>query len=206
MVTDDEPSSLTTALKARDRSAWTTAVDRHLGELYGFVFHLVGGDRALAEELNQEVWMEAIDGIDRCDADRGSFRGWLFGIARRRVALCFRRRGPAAGRPLSLGDGFEASVMSANHSILPEDVLEQMEQRSVVRAAMLALPADRRRALVWKYVEGLSVEAIATRMDKTAKAVESLLGRARQQARGLLSAYMTPCHDRQPANKESRHD
>jgi hypothetical protein len=91
-VADDDQSSLITALKGRDRSAWNAAVDRHLHEVYGFVFHLVGRDRAVAEDLNQETWLEALDGIDQCDADRGTFRNWLFGIARKRVALHYRRR------------------------------------------------------------------------------------------------------------------
>ena len=106
-MADDEQSNLITALKQRDRSAWSAAVDRHLREVYGFVFHLVGGDRAVAEDLNQETWLEAMDGIDHCDAARGSFRNWLFGIARRRVALYYRRRA-LAGNPTSLSDQWPA--------------------------------------------------------------------------------------------------
>ena len=60
---------------------------------------------------------------------------------------------------------------------------------------MLLLPDDRREVLTWKYVEGLPVDTIAARMGKTAKAVESLLSRARQQMRDLLRGYMTPCGD-----------
>ena len=194
-MADDDQSSLITALKQRDRSAWSMAVERHLHEVYGFVFHLVGGDRAVAEDLNQETWLEALDGIDRCDGARGDFRNWLFGIARNRVALHYRRHVSA-----------EAFVESADDSLLPEDVLEQVEEKSVVRAAMLLLPADRREALVGKYIEGLSVGAIALRMEKTAKAVESLLSRARQQMRDLLHEYITPSGNRQRASEGSSHE
>ena len=89
---------------------------------------------------------------------------------------------------------------------MPEDVLEQVEQRCVVRAAILALPDDRRKVLIWKYVEGLSVNDIAGRMGRTAKAVESLLSRAREQVRGLLRGYMMPCGDGRRVSKESSHE
>ena len=194
-MADDDQSSLITALKQRDRSAWSMAVERHLHEVYGFVFHLVGGDRAVAEDLNQETWLEALDGIERCDGARGDFRNWLFGIARNRVALHYRRRVSS-----------EVFVESEDTSLLPEDVLEQVEETSVVRAAMLLLPADRREALVGKYIEGLSVGAIALRMEKTAKAVESLLSRARQQMRDLLRPYMTSCGNRRRVSGGSSHE
>ena len=204
-MADDEQSTLITVLKQRDRSAWSAAVDRHLHEVYGFVFHLVGGDRAVAEDLNQETWLEALDGIDQCDATRGSFRNWLFGIARRRVALYYRRRA-LAGNATSFSGQFEEAAELGDISVLPKDVLEQVERVSVVRAAILLLPDDRREVLLWKYVERLSVETIAIRLGRTAKAVESLLSRAREQVRGLLRGYMMPCGDGRRVSKESSNE
>jgi RNA polymerase sigma-70 factor (ECF subfamily) len=202
-VGDDDQFCLIRALKQGDRWAWNAAVDRHLGEVYGFVYHLAGGDRVVAEDLNQETWLEATDSIGQCDAARGSFRNWLFGIARRRVALYYRRRG-LAGTPTPFDDRFEEAADLGEDSLLPEDALEQVEQASVVRAAMLILPEDRRKALVWKYVEGLSVATIAGRMERTAKAVESLLTRAREQLRMLLRNYVLAGSDEAAASEERK--
>ena len=204
-VADEDQSSLITALKQRDRSAWSVAVDRHLREVYGFVFHLVGGDRSVSEDLNQETWLESLSGIDQCDATRGSFRNWLFGIARKRVAMYYRRRS-STGNPTSLSDQIAEADELGHIAVLPEDVLEQVEQMSVVRAVILVLPNDRREVLLWKYVEGLSVETIATRTGKTVKAVESLLSRAREQVRGLLGGYMMPCGNGRRVSKESSNE
>ncbi len=204
MATGDQ-SSLITALKQRDRPTWSAAVDRHLHEVYGFVFHLVRGDRMVAEDLNQETWLEALDGIDRFSAAQGSFRNWLFGIARKRVALHYRRRA-LAGTPTPFSDRFEESAELGDTSVLPEDVIEQVERQSVVRAAIMVLPDDRRQVLLGKYVEGLSVETIASRTGRTAKAVESLLSRAREQMRVLLRGYVMPCGDRRRVIKESSHE
>jgi RNA polymerase sigma factor (sigma-70 family) len=128
------------------------------------------------------------------------FRNWLFGIARKRVALHYRRRA-LAGNPTSFSGQIEESAELGDISVLPKDVLEQVECVSVVRAAILLLPEDRREVLIRKYVQGLSVDAIAVRMDRTAKAVESLLSRAREQMRDLLREYVTPSGEERQAIK-----
>jgi RNA polymerase sigma-70 factor (ECF subfamily) len=151
--------------------------------------------------LNQETWLEAVDGIQRCDEANGSFRNWLFGIARRRVAMYYRCRA-SAGNPTLLGDRCREIADLGDASFMPEGVLEQMEQSNVVRAAMLVLPDERREVLLSKYVEGLPVKTIAVRMGKTVKAVESLLSRSREQLRELLSGYMMPCSDERQVRKE----
>jgi len=202
-VPDNDEASLIADLKRGAHAAWSAAVDRHLGEVYGFVFHLSGDDRAAAEELTQETWLEAIESIDHCDPARGRFRNWLLGIARRRVALHFRRR---AGRKdlRLLGDGMEEMIDLEKGPILPEDTLVQVERAAAVRAALLVLPEDRRTVLLCKYVEGLSVEAIAARLGRTAKAVESLLMRAREQMRSLLGGYLAACDEwQEPIRRKS---
>ena len=205
-MNDNDQSSLILALKQRDRAAWIAVTDDHLNEVYGFVFHLVGGNRRIAEDLHQEIWLEAIHGIAHCDPNRGSFRNWLFGIARNQVALHYRRA--SSRNPASPFDPANEAVESQNGSLLPEDMLEKMERISVVRAAMLLMPEDRRQVLLWKYDDGLSVATIATRMGKTAKAIESLLSRSREQLRGLLGEYMmsSETEPKLPVSKESSYE
>jgi RNA polymerase sigma-70 factor, ECF subfamily len=191
-VPDDE-INLIAALKRREPVAWNTVVDRHLGEVYSFAFNLCGCDRAVAEELAQETWLAAIDGIERCDAERGTFRNWLLGISRRRVALHFRQL-MARKNTVPLDERTEETVDLENAALLPEDVLEQVDRAAAVRAALLVLADDRRAALQYKYLEGLSVEATAVRLGRTTKGVESLLTRARGQMRSLLYHYVA-AHD-----------
>jgi RNA polymerase sigma-70 factor (ECF subfamily) len=62
---------------------------------------------------------------------------------------------------------------------LPEEVLERRETRDLVGAALSSLPDDYRTALLGKYVEGRSVEELATAGGTTFKAAESRLQRAR---------------------------
>jgi RNA polymerase sigma-70 factor, ECF subfamily len=174
-------------LKARQPSAWNQACNELAPRLYGFIFCLVRRDQRLAEELHQETWLAALDGIDGFESERGEFSAWLFGIARNVVVNHYRR----ASRQ-SRERTFETYV---NHSfpqldgMLPPEILEKLERVEVVRAALLELSEDQRDVLNRKYVCGLSVNEIALDTNRSPKAVESLLTRSRERLRGLLRWY-----------------
>ena len=177
------------SLQNCDAAAWDEVYEEHARELYGFAFRLVRGDPQTAADVFQDTWLDAIGHIGQFDPKRGELRSWLFGIARRRVALDWRRR-------LARGDAAAANreeipVEVLDGAVVPDDVLEHLEQAAVVQAALLALPPERRQVLVDKYVEELSVTQIATRTGKSPKAVESLLSRAREQLRTLLRRYFS---------------
>ena len=50
--------------------------------------------------------------------------------------------------------GGEVAVEVLDGAVVPDDVIEHLEQAAVVRASLLALPPERRQVLVQKYVEG----------------------------------------------------
>jgi RNA polymerase sigma-70 factor (ECF subfamily) len=175
------------ALARRDRAGWGALYDAHLPEIYSFVSHLMEGDRSSCEDLNQEVWLQAISSIERFDPQKGELRDWLFGIARRRVALHFRR----LSTPNVSFD--EDSIDAADDSLLlPQEIMERVERRRLVRAAFIAIPLSHQHVLRQKYIDGRSVQEIAAAMTMTAKAVESRLSRARARLRTLLGPYFAP--------------
>jgi len=188
-MTTKPMKTLPESLQKRDAAAWDEVYEEHVHELYGFVFRLVRGDSQTAADVFQDTWLDAISHIGQFDPKRGELHSWLFGIARRRVALHWRQR-------LARGDTAAAAraeipVEVLDGAIVPDDVIEHLEQAAVVQAALLALPPERRRMLVDKYVEDLSVNHIAARTGKSPKAVESLLSRAREQFRALLRRYFS---------------
>ena len=175
-------------LKKHDPSSWAHAYDCHQRDIYAFIAHLANGDRTLAEELHQQTWLSALSKIHLFDPIRGELRQWLFGIARREVALHYRRQNEKMGSSSEVIDS-KSEDEASEGDILPEDVVERMERAAVVRAALAELGTDARCVLLQKYVEDLSVRAIADRIGKSEKAVESLLTRSRVRLRALLRWY-----------------
>jgi RNA polymerase sigma-70 factor, ECF subfamily len=174
-------------LKARDSKIWNQMYEIYATRLYGFILHLVRRDQRLAEDLHQETWMAAINGIAGFDPMRGAFSAWLFSIARNAVATHWRRAAHRAGdRALDETAGDAAGYERGE---FPEEILEQVERADVVRAALLELDHDERSALMHKYVDSLPVEAIAKRINRSPKATESLLTRSREKLRALLQWY-----------------
>jgi RNA polymerase sigma-70 factor, ECF subfamily len=178
------------ALVRRDRAAWGAFYDAHLREIYSFVNHLMDGDRASCEDVNQDVWLQAISCIDKFDPRRGELRDWLFGIARLRVALHFRRLSNSS--VVFVEDLTDSVPLTDSALLLPAEVMERVERRQLVRAALTAIPHSHRLVLQQKYIDGRSVQEIATAMRTTAKAVESLLSRGRERMRVLLGPYFGP--------------
>jgi RNA polymerase sigma-70 factor (ECF subfamily) len=192
------------ALARRERAAWSAIYDRHIQEVFGVIYHLVGGDRVLAEDISQEVWLAALEGCDRFDASRGPFRDWLMGIARHRVSHHFR--GLSRKRLGVVADG---DIPPEDAAIPPPEQLEALERGDVIRAALLQLNQEYRDVLLKKYVDGCSVVEIAGLTGRSAKAVESLLSRARHRLRELLRPYFLPTNpgDRhEPADLKQPHE
>jgi RNA polymerase sigma-70 factor (ECF subfamily) len=178
----DDELRLVRAMARRDRSAWNVMYERHVRDVFGLVYHLVGGDRHVAEDVNQEVWLLAIERFERFDPGKGGFRDWLLGIARHR-ALRRHRCAP--------GQAVQGRLDGLSDGLPPPELLEGRERADVVRAALLCLHDGSRKVLLAKYAEGLSVAEIAARTGRSAKAVESLLSRARSQLRAVLRPYFS---------------
>jgi RNA polymerase sigma-70 factor (ECF subfamily) len=156
---------------AGDERAWRAWYDESFAGLYAYARWRCGGLRDRADEVVQEAWLTAVRRVRDFDPARGSFAGWLRGIAanllRNRSRRDARRRpaGPLAGEPAADPGG------------------GARERAERVAEALSALPPRYEAVLRAKYLDGQSVAAIAAAAGETAKAVESLLTRARQAFR-----------------------
>lgn len=177
------------------------ALDRVAANYGTWVLRLVAVhlDRAVAEEITQEVFLRAYQGWRRFYQDGGAsdearLRGWL---ARITLNLCRDRwrqqRTRPRTEPWEIGD--EGAVAVQAQSALapdpagdPELALLAGERSQALRAALRALALPDRRCLLLYYYFDLGTPAIA-RLDGCPEAtVRSRLVRARTRLRHLLQA------------------
>ena len=149
-------------------------------------------DPDIAEDLVQTSLIAAVRHL-------GSWRGeaalftWLCTICRREIAAWERRVSRRV--TVSIADD-EPSLRAALDSIgaaadAPDAGLARAETGRIVQLALDHLPPRYSRALEWKYLEELSVDDIAGRLQCTPKAAESLLTRARNAFRDAFAAVQS---------------
>ncbi|MCX4749891.1 sigma-70 family RNA polymerase sigma factor [Kitasatospora sp. NBC_01287] len=126
----------------------------HAGPLYGFVLHLVGGDRQRAEDVVQETLVRAWKHADQLDPAAGSVRPWLVTVARRIVIDDHRR---AVARPPET----DASPLE----LLPAvDELDRALRMMAITDALGALTEAHREVVVATYLRGRTVAEAAVEL------------------------------------------
>lgn len=177
------------AVLSGDAAAWRAWYDEHFDRLAAYARWLCGGMVDLADDVIQETWLTAVRRLRSFDPDRGPFLAWLRGIAANAARNAIRSRGRIRTRMRSLvpSDDFPANGTDA----APERS-ESAERAERVARALAALPVHYEAVLRGKYLDRMTVDEIATERGDSAKAVESLLTRARQAFR---EAYEKARHD-----------
>jgi RNA polymerase sigma-70 factor (ECF subfamily) len=160
----------------RDEVRFRDWYDAALPRVYRYLVARCAGDEALAEEITQQAFVEAIRHRHRFDG-RSDAVTWLCAIGRNRLVDHYRRDGREARRQ----DRLIATYRHAD-----ETPWRASETRDAVAAAVAQLPADQRLVLLFRYLDGMSVREVAAVIGRSEKATESLLGRARE---GFRRAY-----------------
>jgi RNA polymerase sigma-70 factor, ECF subfamily len=150
---------------------FTVFYDKTFAEVYRYLSTAVFGDRALAEDLTQETFASVVTAVREGRA--GSLTmPWLMGVARHKLIDHYRSTAREQRRLALAWSG------GIGHE---DDRLEELEDVDPARVVALlrGLSPSHRLVLVLKYLDDRSVEEIATEIDRSVHATESLLARAR---------------------------
>ncbi len=171
-------SALVQGLRQQDPAAVKHLSDSFLPSVWRFVYVKVNRDRHLAEDIVSETVLALIKAVAEPEIDIQNPGAWLRSVASNKVTDHFR----AAARVQHLIDEVkQTSPVSDNNDAVKQKELE--ERRAEIRRVMDDLTEQHRIVLEWKYIEKLSVRAMADRLETTEKAVESVLFRARRDFR-----------------------
>jgi RNA polymerase sigma-70 factor, ECF subfamily len=156
----------------RDRADFAPLYRRYVDRVYGYAFYLLG-DHHDAEDATERTFLAALDALGRFRDEGATFRAWLFRIAHNHVANALRSRGRR--RAASLDAVPEPADGPSGD---PERSAALADEARRLRAAVAALPDDRRQVIVLRFVDGLSTREVADVLHRSPGAVRVLQHRA----------------------------
>ena len=159
------------AYREGDAGAFEELYKRHKGALFRFVLRSIR-DRAIAEELYQEIWMRAIEARGRYEV-QAKFTTWLFTIAHNRLVDHWRKRGLTL---VALDEeGAAQAEPAATADYEPHRQLEAKQGLARFARALEALPPAQREAFLLHEEAGMSVTEIARATGTGEEAAKSRL-------------------------------
>jgi len=146
---------LLSAYRHGDKAAFQKLVERYQRELFHFLVRFLG-DRAAAEDVFQESFLQVHQSADQFDPER-RFRPWLFTIAANKARDLMRSRARRPSNPLqaSISPGEDESgqfidLMEAA-SNQPGEPLEKQELQQLVHKTVMGMPDHLREILFLSY-------------------------------------------------------
>ena len=179
-----DPAEWVRRARAGDAQAFAVLVERHERMVLRTALRLLGRID-LAQDAAQDAFLRLHRHLGRFDESR-ELGPWLYRVV---VNVCrdVARRGRGA-RLVALSDA--ASLASRSDGARERDeAVAVAEQRRLVQAALLTLPAREREAIVLRDIEGLSSEDVARILGTSAGTVRSQVSAARLKIKRYVDAH-----------------
>jgi len=176
-------------LRTGDRQAWLLLYDAYAEKLWQHVARLMPHDSATVADIVQESFLAAARSARAYDPQRGSAWIWLWTIAKRQMALHYRKQYAAdrLHQALVWWSTLDGEKNSMIHRLqTPPQMLENKELGVLVRHCLSQLPAEYQVVLMAKYVDEVPIEQLADHMNRSTVALRSILARARKAFRKVF--------------------
>lgn len=161
----------------RDFGAFAELYQRYLEPVYRYV-RTQTRDRATAEDLTAQVFFKALSSADTFKGE-GSYRAWLFTIARNTVATWRAERKKKLVPIEDLPEHPDPAPSAQSLAIASED-------SALLWTAVAHLPEAQREVVRLRYRRELTIDEIARVTRRSSGAVRVLLHRARARLQHVL--------------------
>ena len=160
-----------------DERAFAVILRAYETPVFNYVYRIVG-DRALAEDLTQEVFVRVFQALPRFSL-RCKFTTWLFQVTKNRVLDELRAR---ERRPQAV-----LAIEDAPRLELVDPPVEQHETIDAVWRAVRDLNPDLKMALLLRDIAGLPYNEIADSLEITLATVKWRIFKAREEVQQALA-------------------
>ncbi len=167
-----------------DRAAFATLYERTSSHLFAVVLR-INRDRAQAEDILQEVYVNVWRAASSFDAAQSQPLTWLTSIARNRAIDSLRRvqtqpqlrtSGASAGAPTNEEDDVYDTV--ADDAPSPLELLSRASEARALAVCIEQLSALQRQSVALAFYQGLSHAEVATQLRQPLGTVKSWVRRA----------------------------
>jgi RNA polymerase sigma-70 factor, ECF subfamily len=170
-----DPAVLRSAQRGSD-DAFGVIVRSYQTPVFNYVLRLTG-DRTLAEDLTQDVFLRVYQGLPRFSL-RCKFTTWLFQVTKNRVLDELRARERRPHAVATLDDLPALEVL--------DPPIEEGETIDALWRAVEALNVDLKMALLLRDIVGLSYTEIADSLEITLATVKWRIYKAREEVQAAL--------------------
>jgi RNA polymerase sigma-70 factor (ECF subfamily) len=160
-----------------DERAFALILRAYETPIFNYVYRIVG-DRALAEDLTQEVFVRVFQALPRFSL-RCKFTTWLFQVTKNRVLDELRARERRPHTVLAIEDAPRLEII--------DPPVERLETIDAVWRAVRELNPDLKMALLLRDIAGLPYNEIADTLEITLATVKWRIFKAREEVQHALA-------------------
>ncbi len=180
---DDPWGGCLSQVAGGDADALARLYDGTSSLVYGLALRILR-DAGGAEEITEDVYMQAWRQAARFDPARGSVIRWLLTVTRSRAIDRLRVGASTRDRHAPIEDAGAVRDPAPE----PEHAAEAGQRRALVRAALAALSAEQRQAVELAYFAGLSHTEIAAQLGAPLGTVKTRIRLGMNHLRTVLGA------------------
>ncbi|MCL4392817.1 RNA polymerase sigma factor [Patescibacteria group bacterium] len=162
-------------LKTGEDKYFTELVDRYKDKIFNFTVRYLSS-REDSEDITEDIFVKVYFKIDKFDQNKGSFKTWLYRIARNTIYNKLKEKKIT-----------KISYVDIYTNELDENI--NIENDEIVQSAINKLKKEQKTIILLYYIEGLKYREIAEILNIPENTVKTKIRRAKEILKNELSKY-----------------